>query len=271
MIEKNSLIDAIVLLTVGFIMVALMLGTAHAATTNKLLGVMINDAGETRPAQSIATPGQVQAVSDAALTAYDVSVNAQEIAVAAKAIADACRAKTVLYGSNYMWSSRAYCEGVGAVNFDPSNQVMQITWFTVGETNIIVRGVALQSPLVGAPVLDFRATMGTSGVWTNLATYSVTEIAVPAAYSGYAKAYEYNIAKPAGTSIFVRMRDSSSGMSGSGWVWLVYGDIIVNKDGKYYRGKTGLESNIWTAASIAYTNVIRWVSGLNCNFEPLGE
>lgn len=241
------------------------------ATTNKLLGVLINDAGETRPAQSIATPEQVQAVEGAALTAYDVATNAQAIAESAKASADACRAKTVLYGSNYMWSSRAYCEGVGAVNFDPSNQVMKVYWFTVGATNMIIRGLALKSPLVGAPVLDFRATMGTSGVWTNLATYSVTEITVPSAYSEYAKAYEYNIAKPAGTSIFVRMRDSSTGMSGSGWVWLVYGDIIVNQDGKYYRGKTGLETNIWTVASITYTNVIRWASGLNCDLEPLGD
>jgi len=272
MIQKNSVIDIIILIVIGALMCALMIGTAHCATTNEVgKVVLINDAGETRPANSIATPEQVSSVQESALSAYDIATNAHALAASAKAQADTCHYETRLYSSNYMWQCRAYCEGVGAVNFDPSNQTMQVYYFMVYETNMILRGVAAQAPLVGAPILDFRATMGAGSVWTNLTTYSATEITVPAAYTNYAKAYEYNISKPAGTSIFVRMRDSSSGMSGSGWAWLVYGDIIINKNGLYYKGKTELVTNVWTVAGNTYTNIDRYASGINVDIEPLGE
>jgi hypothetical protein len=241
-----------------------------AASTNEIgKVVLINDAGETRPAQSIATPGQVSALEVSALSAYDVATNAQAIAEAARLQSETCRATVQLYSTNYMWQSRAYCEGVGAINFDPSNQVMYVYYFWVGETNILMRGVAAQAPLSGHPILIFRATMGTSGTWTNLTTYSSTQITVPEAYTNYARAYEYNISKPAGTELFVRMRDSSSGASGSGWAWLVYGDIYVNVGGVYYKGKTGLETNVWTQAGITYTNTTRWASGINVGINPL--
>jgi hypothetical protein len=272
MSKKNSKIDIAIYCLIGLLMCALMLGTAHAATTNELgKVVLINDAGATRPANSIASPAQVSAVQESALTAYDIATNAAALSASAKAQSETCRNTTRLYSTNYMWQSRAYCEGVGAVNFDPSNQTMQVYYFIVTPTNMLLRGVAKQAPLVGAPILDFRATMGAGSVWTNLTTYSATEITIPAAYTNYAKAYEYIIAKPAGTSIYVRMRDSSSGMSGSGWAWLVYGDIIINKDGLYYKGKTDLVTNVWTVAGNTYTNVERHASGINVEIEPLGE
>lgn len=255
---------------IGAGIVALMHATAKGATTNEVgKVVLINDAGETRPAQSIATPGQVSALESSAITAYDIATNAFEISSAAKTQSETCRDTVKLYSTNYMWQSRAYCEGVGASNFDPSNQVMKVYWFFVGDTNILMRGVATQAPLAGNPILDFRATMGTSGVWTNLTTYSSAEITVPAAYTNYSKAYEYNISKPDGTALFVRMRDSSSGASGSGWAWLVYGDIFVNVEGVYYKGKSGLETNVWTQAGVTYTNITRWASGVNVGLNPL--
>lgn len=225
------------------------------------------DGVSTVPANSIATPAQVGALSNSTELTYSAATNASAEAASFKAQADALAAKTQLYSTNYVVKSVCWVEGVGAVNWDPSNQALRITGHAVSSTTLVIRAVAKIAPLGNAiPALEWRGELGTGGNWTNLITYSAVEISVPDGYGDYAKAYEYTIVKPGGTSAFFRIVDNSSGISGSGWYWLVYGDIIVNLDGKYYTGKNSVTTNICDGV----TNVTRLVSGLDVENEPLG-
>lgn len=244
-----------------------------AATTNDLgTLVQISDDGLTTiPANTIATPGQVNQAQADATAASEAAALAAESAAQCRATVEQLQSRVSLYRTNYLIKSVAYCEGVGGVSFDPSNQVIRIYYFDVGpvgSTSLVIRGVVKINPLGSTiPRLEFRATLASSQTWTNMAIYSAAEIAVPAEFSAdYEKAYQYIVARPAGTSLFARMVDGSSGISGSGWYWLVYGDIVISRNGSYYKGRTGLTTNI--VGSV--TNVLRYASGLNVELEPLG-
>jgi hypothetical protein len=260
--------DVIYALAIGLLISLVMLGTAHAGTTNEIgKVVLINDAGQTRPAQSIATPSQVTSAADTALEAKSVATSLLSIAQSTKDQADAQEERLQLYSTNFTITSACFVEGVGAVNFDPSNQTMRVYYFTVNTTNVIIRGLAKITPLGSAiPLIEWRGTLGTSGSWTNLPTYTATEISVPAQYAAdYEKAYEYTVPRPGGSSAFFRMVDMSSGISGSGWYWLVYNKIIVNIGGKYYEGQTSVQTNV--VGSV--TNVLHYKTGVLCNPTPL--
>lgn len=243
---------------------------ARAATTNDLgTLVQISDDGMTTiPANTIATPGQVNQAQADATAASEAAALAAESAAQCRATVEQLQSRVSLYRTNYLIKSVAYCEGVGGVSFDPSNQVIRIYYFDVAATSLVIRGVAKINPLGSAiPRLEFRATLASSQTWTNMAIYSAAEIAVPAEFSAdYEKAYQYIVARPAGTALFARMVDGSSGISGSGWYWLVYGDIVISRNGAYYKGRTGLTTNIVGTV----TNVLRYASGLNVELEPLG-
>jgi len=242
---------------------------ASAATTNDLGAIIqIANDGSTIPANTIATPAQVQQAQDDASSASDAATQAAAKAALCLDTVTQLKGRVNLYSTNYLVKSVAYCEGVGGVSFDPSNQLIRIYYFNVAATSMLIRGVAKITPLGSQiPKLEFRASLATSHVWTNLTTYTSSEISVPVQYADdYEKAYEYNVARPGGTSIFARMVDASSGISGSGWYWLVYGDIIIARGGTYYKGRTALDTNIVDGV----TNVIRYASGLNVELEPLG-
>lgn len=250
-------------------LLALALLTALCARADRLIGnaVMLAADGSTVPSNSVATPAQVEAISNdtasAASAALTLEQQAAELADASAALAS----RVQLFSTNYVVKSVCWVEGVGAVNFDPSNQVLRITGFSVGTTTLLVTAVAKVAPLGNAvPALEWRASLGVSGSWTNLSTTGAIEIDLPAGYETYAKAWSYEIPKPAGSSALFRVVDNSSGISGSGWYWLVYGDIIVNQDGIYYRGRNAVTTNICETV----TNVTRLVSGLDVEREPLG-
>jgi len=248
------------------LLITLLASSVQAATiTNRM--VLINDAGATHPAQSIATPAQVSSAESTASAAAASASSLLSIAQETKAQADAQELRLQLYSTNYTITSACFVEGVGAVNFDPSNQTMRVYYFAVSTTNIIIRGIAKITPLGSAiPLLEWRTTLGTSGSWTNLPTYSASEITVPAQYaSTYEKAYEYSVPRPGGSSAFFRMVDMSSGISGSGWYWLVYNKIIVNIGGKYYEGQNSVQTNV--VGSV--TNVLHFKTGILCNPTPL--
>ena len=250
-------------------LLALALLAACFARADRLIGSAVMQAadGSTIPSNSVATPAQVEALSNdtaaASASALTLEQQASELADEAEALAG----RVQLFSSNYVVKSVCWVEGVGAVNFDPSNQVLRITGFSVGTTTLVINAVAKVAPLGNAvPALEWRAALGVSGSWTNLSTAGAIEIDLPAGYETYAKAWSYEIAKPAGASVFIRVVDNSTGISGSGWYWLVYGDIIVNQDGFYYRGRNAVTTNICDNV----TNVTRLVSGLDVELEPLG-
>jgi hypothetical protein len=100
----------------------------------------------------------------------------------------------------------------------------------------------------------------TSGAWSNLtASVSVTDI--PAGVTNAARAYLFSLARPAGEQAYFRVVDNSTGASGSGLYWLVYGGIYV--DGR--RGFTGAVTN--TVGSV--TNCYQIRGGVVVESTPL--
>ena len=91
------------------------------------------------------------------------------------------------------------------------------------------------------------------GAWSNI-TATVAETDIPAGVTDAAKAYRFTLARPDGGSAFFRVVDNSSGASGSGLWWIVFGGISV--DGQ--RGKSGMVGDH------------RFVGGILVEPEPLG-
>lgn len=231
-------VDVLLAIILGLLICALMLGTAHAATTNEIgKVVLINDAGQTRPAQSIATPAQVQSATEAASNTLSSATAISEPATNAQAIAQAAFDRTTLYSTNYVVTSTVYVQSIGGVPYDPSNQTIRVHSVAIVSTNVVIVGTMAQDPLV-APVLDWRQSLN-GGAWSNI-TATVTEVDIPAGVTNAAAAYQFTLPKPANTSAFFRIVDNSTGASGSGLYWLVFGGIYV--DGR--KGATCTLTNI---------------------------
>lgn len=257
-----------------FVLCVLFVHCVHclASTTNDL-GAIVQVApdGSTIPPNTMATPQQVDTLQASANDAYTLAADVAWSAAACRAETDAVKQRTQLYGSNYLINAVVFCEGVGGTSFDSSNQTMRIYYLSMTDAPgyIHIKGGVKITPLGNViPRAEYRATLDTSDAWTNLA-YTASEIAVPTAYAAeFSNAYEYYIESPlnAGDTGFVRMVDSSSGMSGSGWYFVVYGDMYVAIAGKYYKGRTCVETNVVDNV----TNVVRYASGINVEVEPLG-
>lgn len=249
-------------------LVAIAAAIASAATTN-VIGAIVQVAedGSTIPPNTIATPQQVESTINLASNAREIAQGAAESASHCRTEVTAIDQRITLYSTNYLIKSVAYCEGVGGQSFDASNQVLRIYYGPIlTATSVVIRGVVKINPLGSVvPPLDFRTTLDHTATWTNTATYRATEISKPAEYATYAKAYEYTIARPASGSLFIRMVDRSSGISGSGYYWLVFGDIVVSRNGQFFKGITSVETNIVAGV----TNIIRHVSGLRVHPDPL--
>jgi hypothetical protein len=242
------------ILALIFLPIALM-----GATTNEVgKVVLINDAGDTRPAQSIATPGQVSTATVAAEATLTEAQALQASATAAQATADAALARTGLYRTNFVVTSTVYVQSIGGVPYDASNQTMRCYSVNVVGTNVIIVGTVSQVPLVD-PVLDWRQSIN-GGVWTNI-TATVAQVDLPAGVTNAVRAYSFTLPKPSNTSAFFRIVDNSTGASGSGLYWLVFGGITV--DGQ--RGMTGAITNV--VGSVTNTYQIR--GGIVVNPVPL--
>lgn len=222
-------------------------GGALAATTTNII-VQVNEAGtQTIPPNTVATPAQVSELGDTAVTVNDSATN-----IAARAAA--CADKIRLYGSNYVVTSTVYVQSIGGVPYDPSNQTIRVHSLTASANEIKVVASVAQTPLV-PPVLDWRVTLN-SGAWSN-STATVSETDIPAGVTA-AKAYEFTLARPSGGSAFFRVIDNSSGASGSGLWWVVFGGISV--DGKL--GFTGIVTN--------GVEELRFVGGILVEPDPIG-
>lgn len=217
-----------------------------ASTTN--IAVQINQAGtQTIPPNTVATPAQVAELGD---TAGTVNASATNIEARAAACADKIR----LYGSNYVVTSTVYVQSIGGVPYDPSNQTIRVHSLSASPTEISIIASVAQTPLV-PPALDWRMALN-AGAWSN-ATASVSETDIPDGVTA-AKAYEFTLSRPAGGSAFFRVVDNSSGASGSGLWWVVFGGISV--DGQL--GRTGIVTN--------GVQQLRFVGGILVEPEPIG-
>lgn len=217
---------------------------SFAATTNYVLQVS-EDGSQTIPPNTIATPAQVSTLT---ATAGGVLATTTNIAARAEACADKVRA----YSTNYVVTSTVYVQSIGGVPYDPSNQVIRVHSVDLTPTNVAITASVRQTPLV-PPALDWRVSLGAGAAWSNL-TATVAETDIPAGVTDAAKAYQFTLARPAGPSAFFRVIDNSTGASGSGLWWVVFGGIAV--DGQM--GKTGMVGEH------------RFVGGILVEPEPLG-
>lgn len=225
------------------------------AFTNPVPGSawLMTDGVEVYPSNTVATPAQVSQVEGTA-------TEARGVAEAAAAMAAECAAKVALFSSNYVVTSTVYVQSVGAVAYDPSNQTVRVHGITVTDTNVVVLATVAQLPLV-PPSLDWRQTVGSGGVWSNVAA-TVQSVTMPAGITNAVAAYAFTLPRPAGGSAFFRVVDNSSGASGSGLYWVVFGGLIV--DG--HKGANGIITNVVGIV----TNFYRKVGGVIVEPQPLG-
>ncbi len=224
---------------------------AFAARADRLIGnaVLIAQDGSTIPPNTVATPAQVEALSNETVSAHAAATNIEDRAAS-------CVDKVRLYSTNYVVTSTVYVQSIGGVPYDPSNQTIRVHSLTADAENVTILATVAQTPLV-TPALDWRAALGT-GTWSNL-TATVAEVAVPDGATNAVKAYTFTLPRPdTGGSAFFRVVDNSTGASGSGLWWVVFGGIAV--DGKL--GRTGIVTN--------GTDELRFVGGILVEPEPLG-
>lgn len=224
---------------------------AFSVHADRLIGnaVLIAQDGSTIPPNTIATPAQVTALSNETETVHAAATNIEDRAAA-------CADKVRLYGSNYVVTSTVYVQSIGGVPYDPSNQTIRVHSLVADSENVTILATVKQTPLV-TPALDWRAALGT-GIWSNL-TATVAEVAVPDGATNAVKAYTFTLPRPdTGGSAFFRVVDNSTGASGSGLWWVVFGGIAV--DGQI--GLTGVVTN--------GTDELRFVGGILVEPEPLG-
>jgi len=227
--------------------IIMLAGAALCATTNYV--VQINEAGtQTIPPNTIATPAQVDAVEAGAQSAYAAATNALETA-------QACADAVTLYSTNYVVTSTVYVQSIGGVPYDPSNQTINVQSVSLTPTEVRIVATVRQIPLV-PPALDWRAALG-AGVWTNI-TASVQETDIPSGVTNAVKAYEFTLDRPDSGSAFFRVVDNSSGASGSGLWWIVFGGIAVD-------GQIGYSGTVTNG-----TDELLFKGGILVENEPLG-
>lgn len=218
--------------------------------------VQINEDGtETIPPRSIATPAQVQQAQIAAAGTLAAATNLQ-------ARVNALEEQCSRLGTNIVVTSTAYIRSIGGVAYNPDLQTIRITDLELDGDDIRITGIVTQTPLT-PPVLDWRASL-VDGGWTNIsATVAEVDLPVslpdPPAKMTWKKAYQFTLPRPAGTSgAFFRVIDNSSGASGSGLYWLVFGGVMVN-------GIPGLTT---TATTDDHTT-LKFIGGVLVEDEPL--
>jgi len=227
---------------------ALIILLALSALAGREVVQIADDGLTTVPANSIATPAQV---TNATATAQD----AYNTATGLSSRAEICVDKLHAYGTNYVVTSTVYVQSIGGVPYDPSNQTINVQSFTASSTNISIVATVKQTPLV-PPTLDWRVSLG-GGAWSNIdATVETTDI--PAGVTNAAAAYLFTLDKPGTASSFFRVVDNSTGASGSGLWWVVFGGITVD-------GKLGATRSVTNGA-----DVCSFVGGILVEPEPLG-
>lgn len=220
---------------------------ARAAQTNILVQVT-PDGSQTVPPNTFVTPAQITNQQENAGTVYSVATG-----LAARA--EVCVEKQRKYGTNFVVTSTVYVQSIGGVPYDPSNQTVIVRSVTVGATNVSVLATVRQTPLV-APVLDWRVALA-GGAWSN-AQATVSAADIPAGVTNAAAAYLFTLARPGTGSAFFRVVDNSTGASGSGLWWIVFGGIWVD-------GRQGRTASVTNGA-----DVLDFKGGILVEPDPLG-
>lgn len=185
------------------------------------------DGTETIPPQSIATPHQVQQAQSAAAGVLQSATN---LHTRVEALEEQC----ARLGTNLVITSTCYVKSIGGVAYNPDLQYIRLTDITMDGDDVQITGLVTQVPLT-PPALDWRVNLGAdAGGWQAIPA-TVDEITMPAQAPvppdkmQWRKAYRFTLPRPdAGSGAFFRVVDNSSGASGSGLYWVVFGGIVVD-------------------------------------------
>lgn len=237
----------------AIVIIAALLSAGKALAVREI--VQINaDGTQTVPPNSIATPAQV---SSAETEADAVRQSAESAAAAAAGNV----ARVRLYSTNYVVTSTVFVQSIGGTPYDPSNQTVRVYRLSVNPTTIEIIGTVKQLPLV-PPALDWRSTLNVTSAWDK-ASATVESVAVPAGVTNAVAAYKFTLPRPgAGTTAFFRIVDNSTGASGSGLWWVVFGGIFVD-------GKKGYTGDI-TVTVAGQSVLLPYHGGILTEPEPLG-
>ena len=231
-----------------FIYVAVLILSCLSSFAQREVVQVSADGLTTVPPNSIATPALTAAATDRATDAYNA-------ATGFSSRAEMCVEKIRAIGTNYVVTSTVYVQSIGGVPYDPSNQTITIQSFLPTATNISMVATVKQTPLV-PPALDWRVSMA-GGAWSNIAA-TVAQTGMPDGVTNAAAAYLITLPKPGGASSFFRVVDNSTGASGSGLWWVVFGGISVD-------GKKGVTRSVTNGA-----DVCDFVGGILVEPEPIG-
>lgn len=192
--------------------------------------VQIADDGVTTvPPNSIATPGQIAALSNSADTV------GQQLSAVSN-LAHSVIERATLYATNYVVTATVYVRSVGGISYDEDSQLITVRDITLTGPNIEITASTRIVPVI-TPALDWRIRLE-DGAWQYIPS-TVTETTLPPAAitAGDLKAYKFTLPKPASTSAYFRVVDNSSGAGGSGYYWVVFGGINID-------GRPGIDATI---------------------------
>lgn len=229
--------------------IMLTFGAFAAATTNYVVQIS-TDGKTTIPPNTIATPMQVTLATSAATTAKSAADTALAAALDVSGTVG-------LYSTNYVVTSTVYVQSIGGVPYDASNQVINVQSISVTPEDISIVATVRQTPLV-PPALDWRVTLSTNNVWSNIVA-NVAATDIPQGVTNAAAAYLFTLDRPDSGSAFFRVVDNSTGASGSGLWWVVFGGITVD-------GHVGLTGSVTND-----TDVMKFVGGILVEDEPWGQ
>ena len=208
----------------------IMLAATCLADTRYVVQIS-EDGTETIPPKSIATPHQVQQAEGRAASSLQVAANLESRVTA---LEEQC----ARLGTNLIVTSTCYVKSIGGVAYNPDLQFIRVVDLKVDGNDLEIIGIVTQIPLT-PPALDWRVKLDKDDTWSNISA-TVDEVTMPANLPDppkdmtWRKAYRFRLPRPDGNSSFFRIVDNSSGASGSGLYWVVFGAIVV--DGKV--GKT---------------------------------
>lgn len=215
--------------------------TLSAQIITRKYVVQVDDQGNTIPPNTMATPQQISKVTDRAMELEQVYDGLHTRMVQ-------CTTALTLLSTNRIVTSTVYVQSIGGIPHDPSKQTIKITSMEVTDDNIEIIAEVEQQPLIPL-VLDWRLQL-LNGQWTEIPA-SITPMPQPNPPA--VAAYKFTLPKQPQLTGFYRIVDNSTGVSGSGLYWLVFGCIVV--DGK--RGFTGtIDTHRWVGGILVEPDAI---------------
>lgn len=207
------------------IAIALIATLCHTQTVTNYVLQVNDDGSQTIPPNTIATPKQIEDIGErASSVAMQTTLLLQ--------LATSCDERINAFGTNYIVTSTCYVRSVGGISYNPDLQAIRLTDITKVGDNLEIVGLVCQIPLT-PPVLDWRTQLN-GGEWET-ASSTVIETDLPATLPpapgdlSWVRAYKFTVPIPQDAqAAFFRAVDNSSGASGSGLYWVVFGGIAID-------------------------------------------